>query len=1024
MPRRPAIALALVALLALPLSAVGQAPVTAGFDPHAAPVTERLDLSGPDAAHPRPWRFRISAGARAGEEASIPVPSQWELQGFGTYAYGQQRGATAEEGRYALDFEVPSAWAGRRLELVFEGAMTDTEATLNGESVGPVHRGGFTRFSWDVTSLVRPGAVQRLEVTVRERSADRSVEAAERVADYWVFGGIYRPVHLDAHPPSSIEHLAIDARADGRLRAVIETMGAPAGAEVAARVLDADGRELARIVAPVDADGRVLVEGALARPETWSHERPVLHRLEATLRDADDRALHRVERRFGFRTVELRLDGEGPGLYVNGVRTLLRGVNRHSFWPDSGRALSAARNRADAELIRALHFNAVRASHYPPDVEFLDACDELGLYVIDELPGWHDAYDTEVGARLVAEMVRRDVNHPSILLWANGNEGGWNRALDARFAVHDPQARPVIHPWDDFGGLDTGHYPSWAELEARLNDAPRGRLPFPRVAPRSLVMPTEALHALFDGGGGASLAHYWQAISRARRGAGIFLWALLDEGVVRVDRGGEIDLFGTYAPDGILDPWRRAEPSAGAVREIFTPVRVSGPVASSSAAPGSLVVALENRSAHRSLAAATVAWRILRLPGPEAARPVVVELASGTLPGPAIGPGASGRLELPGTGAAGDALELVVSLPADGALPSLELARTVLPIGADRPAAAWTRSVFETRARARGGTASTGDADHADGELVLERGGTRLALDARSGELLRLEREGRVLPLRGGSRPADGRSPVLRAARRSERGDRTSVELAYHRGLRRATWSVDDQGAVHLSWMAIDQPHEPWAGIVFDYPRERVDGATWLGGGPFGVWANRLEGAGLGVWRAPEPATADRVAVPLEGARAGVRWLRLETRDGELVLAPRRAPGDPAAPGPFVSLYRPSFPLGARGARASLPDGIAVLARIPPIGSKFHRGTGLTPPRARERILRQGAVSIAWRPGPRGARERDPLGTRVTPTTLTPTTQGDTLGAQLDLTDPASPHAADGVPGSRRFPPSDHPVPR
>jgi hypothetical protein len=1016
MPRRPATLLFALAFLAPRLDALEDpgSPAAPASDP--APVTERLDLSGPDADDPRPWRFRVSAGARAGEEATIPVPSQWELHGFGAYAYGQQDDAPAEEGRYALDFEVPAAWAGRRLELVFEGAMTDTEAWLDGEPVGPPHRGGFTRFSWDVTSLVRPGATHRLEVSVDERSADRSVNAAERDADYWVFGGIYRPVHLDAHPESSIGHLAIDARADGRLRVLVETVGAPAGAAVAARVLAASGRELARLEAPVGEDGRARLEGAVANPETWSHEHPTLHRLEATLLDGGS-ALHRIERRFGFRTVELRHDGEQPGIYVNGVRTLLRGVNRHSFWPDSGRALSAARNRADAELIRALHFNAVRASHYPPDVAFLEACDELGLYVIDELPGWHDAYDREVGASLLAEMVRRDVNHPSILLWANGNEGGWNPALDELFAVHDPQARPVIHPWDDFGGFDTGHYPSWVELAARLDDAPRGRWPLRRVAPRSLVLPTEALHALFDGGGGASLARYWQAISQARRGAGIFLWALLDEGVVRTDRGGEIDTFGNYAPDGILDPWRRLEPSALAVREVFAPVRVSGPLAGSSPETGTLTLEVENRLAERSLAEVEVAWRALRLPGPEQPRPVPVELAAGTLAGPAVAPGAVGLLEIPWPGGDGDALELVLMLPGGDALPALELARAVLPVGAERSAAAFARGVLAGGADGRSDAAEA--PSEAEGELVLARGGTRVVLDAHSGELVRLERSGRVLPLRGGSRTAGGRAPVLRAARRSEQPGRSTVELAYLRGLHRATWSVDDRGAVHLSWMAVDQPHEPWAGISFDYPRERVREVTWLGGGPFGVWGNRLEGARLGVWSAPRPATAERVAVPLEGARAGVRWARLDTLDGELVIAPHRPLGDARAPddagarGPFLSLYRPSFPEGARGARAALPDGIAVLERIPPIGTKFHHGDELEPPRARERTLRHGRLSIAWRPATRGAAAN---ATAV----MTAATRGDTVGDRPGAPDALTPRAAHAGASARPAPqPSD-----
>ena len=119
--------------------------------------------------------------------------------------------------------------------------------------------------------------------------------------------------------------------------------------------------------------------------------------------------------------------------------------------------------------------NAVRMSHYPPDRHFLETCDELGLYVIDELTGWQAKYDTEVGAPLVKELVRRDVNHPSVVFWANGNEGGFNFDLDDDYAPEDPQGRTVIHPWDAFNGIDTLHYPAVRLLRAEVPARPRPR---------------------------------------------------------------------------------------------------------------------------------------------------------------------------------------------------------------------------------------------------------------------------------------------------------------------------------------------------------------------------------------------------------------------------------------------------------------------------------------------------------------------------------------------------------------------
>ena len=117
--------------------------------------------------------------------------------------------------------------------------------------------------------------------------------------------------------------------------------------------------------------------------------------------------------------------------------------------------------------------NAVRMSHYPPDPAFLEAADELGLYVLDELAGWQGFYDTPTGARLIGQMVRRDVNHPSILFWDNGNEGGWNTDNDGEFARWDPQRRPVLHPWAIHGGINTDHYENYdstVKLERRARD--------------------------------------------------------------------------------------------------------------------------------------------------------------------------------------------------------------------------------------------------------------------------------------------------------------------------------------------------------------------------------------------------------------------------------------------------------------------------------------------------------------------------------------------------------------------------
>src|SRR5205085_1398917 len=198
-------------------------------------------------------------------------------------------------------------------------------------------------------------------------------------------------------------------------------------------------------------------------------------------------------------------------------------------------------------------------SHYPPAPHFLAAAHSLGLYVPDELTGWQQAYSTAAGRPLVREMVTRDVNHPSIVLWDNGNEGGFNFELDPDFAQYDPQHRTVIHPWLNWNGINTGHYEAY--------DCCAGGSSF--FHGDDLIMPTEFVHALYDGGGGAGLDDWWREMLAHPLAIGGFIWAFADEGIVRADQGGAIDVAGNQAPDGLVGPYRKKEGSFFAVKQIW-----------------------------------------------------------------------------------------------------------------------------------------------------------------------------------------------------------------------------------------------------------------------------------------------------------------------------------------------------------------------------------------------------------------------------------------------------------------------
>ena len=128
--------------------------------------------------------------------------------------------------------------------------------------------------------------------------------------------------------------------------------------------------------------------------------------------------VHIHEERIGFRTIEFR---PKDGIYVNGTKIIVKGTNRHSFHPDGGRTTNRELSLQDDLLIKEMNMNAVR-SHYPPDKHFLEICDSLGIFYLNELAGWQNSYDTETGLKLLSEMINRDVNHPCIFMWSNGNE--------------------------------------------------------------------------------------------------------------------------------------------------------------------------------------------------------------------------------------------------------------------------------------------------------------------------------------------------------------------------------------------------------------------------------------------------------------------------------------------------------------------------------------------------------------------------------------------------------------------------
>ncbi len=342
---------------------------------------------------------------------------------------------------YRKRFRLPEALDGRRLFIDFEGAMIASEVFVNGVKVGE-YEGGFTPFSFDITNFV--DETRENVVTVRLDSSERAdIPPFGFVVDYLTFGGIYRQVALRYVEPVYIKDVFIRTKdvlteapkieADVTLindtsQSVSITLSANLATVYGLHIDSAKDQ----ITLPPNQEHHFTVVGLadLSQIELWSLTTPTLYTLDVEVR-ANGEQIDLQSNRFGFREAEFRKDG---GFYLNGERLKLIGLNRHQTYAYIGAAAPARLQRKDADIIKhELGCNIVRTSHYPQSKHFINRCDEIGLLVFEEIPGWQHIGDTDwqgISLRDVEAMITRDRNHPSIIMWGvRINESQDNPAL-------------------------------------------------------------------------------------------------------------------------------------------------------------------------------------------------------------------------------------------------------------------------------------------------------------------------------------------------------------------------------------------------------------------------------------------------------------------------------------------------------------------------------------------------------------------------------------------------------------------
>ncbi|SHM62508.1 Beta galactosidase small chain [Chitinophaga jiangningensis] len=865
-------------------------------------------LSGTDKDHTVNWDFYCSGGRQSGRWTTIPVPSNWEQQGFGSYNYGHDKEKADEQGVYRCQFTAPENWRERHVDIVFEGVMTDAEVKINGKLAGPIHQGGFYQFRYDISKLLHNGSNQ-LEVKVSKMSANASVNRAERNGDFWVLGGIYRPVYLEVKPVVHINRVAINAGANGQFTVHAYTTALSAGYSITSEVQTMSGRPLKE---PVSIQGNntgvYTLHQSFDKPATWSAEAPNRYQAVITIKKGSQ-TIHRITQPFGFRTVEIR---PHDGIYVNNVKVIFKGVNRHSAWPETGRTLSKAISIEDVNLMKDMNMNAVRMSHYPPDVHFLDVCDSLGLFVLDELTGWQAAYDTIVGHKLVRELVERDVNHPSVIAWDNGNEGGFNRALDGDYAMHDPQQRPVLHPWERYNGVDTKHYPNFNYLvNASLYD-------------QDIYLPTEFMHGLYDGGMGAGLADFWDRMLMHPRGAGGFLWAFADEGLVRTDKNGIIDTDGNHAPDGIVGPHREKEGSFYTIREIWSPVHIT-----LAAIPANFngLLPVENRYDYTSLSQCRFGWQLLKFTSP-GKKEKADTLASGTITAPELAPHTKGflSLQLPEGWREADAL-LVTAWDNHG--------RQIITRSWPLQLPANVEQLFT----ATGGKVNVVTNNDT---MAVDNGKATYYFSSSSGHLLHILTPKGKISLGGGPVLA-GVSQQLKEFKAGNDADAFVVWARYDgNGFLYVKWTFQPGVPAKLDYSYSIKGEAPYMGITFRYPEEKVTGLSWQGEGPYRVWKNRLQGNLFGSWYKAynNTVTGESWVYPeFKGYHANVYQATFHTTEQPITFYTGNA-------GTFLQVFKPAPPKGAanNNTNPAFPEGdIGFLNAISPIGTKFQDAAQMGP---------------------------------------------------------------------------------
>ncbi len=876
---------------------------------------------------------------------SIPVPSCWQMLGYGRpqytnvrYPYPLDPPKVPQDnpvGLYHREFHLPEGWDGMRVHIVFEGVSSAFYLWINGRMVG-FSKGSHMPAEFDITDFVCRGG-NSMFVQVFQWSDGSYLEDQ----DFWRLSGIFRDVYLLARPNVHLWDVFVKtpmrpgrAGAELCVEAVVRNAGGAASRAGAlrAKLLDADGRavldEAIGSIGAIGAGREKLLEKSFraASPHLWSAEDPYLYTLLLSLEDGAGGTIEAAMFRVGFRDVRIK-DGV---FLVNGAPVKIRGVNRHEMDPDLGYAVTYRSMLQDILMMKRHNINAVRTSHYPDDPRWLDLCDEYGLYVIDEAdlethgfgytapdipardPRWREAFlDRAV------RLVERDKNHPCVVMWSLGNESGYgpNHDAMAKWIRSRDKSRPIHYERaGDAKVVDVVSvmYPTVEYLVEEGKKA-SDRRPF---------FMCEYAHAMGNGPG--NLMEYWDAIWTYPRLMGGCVWEWCDHGIRRKTPEG-VEYFayggdfgdwpndGNFCIDGMVFPDRRPHPALIEYKKALEPVKVE-PVD-----PAAGKFRIVNRYDFLTLAHLRCEWRL-------------------EVEGRTVG---MGTIELPPVPPRGSA-EATVPIPAAGVSQNFPpLLSMSFKLDKDFPwapaghEAAWAqfelpRSTaaaeevgIRPETRARHLAARPGLSFRHEGRMLLLAGDSfGIAFDMVRGTIASWEFEGfemiSLAPhLHIWRAPIDNdkwikpewekwsldrvRTRIASCELAESNGETLELRTEYTiaspgrkpalKGS--ARWSFYGSGEVAVSQhvkLAEDLPPLPRLGIRLAMP-SLFDRLMWYGRGPHENYPDRKESAAIGLYS----MAADEMYVPYifpqeNGGRSDVRWAALTDARGVGLMAAGDAP--------------------------------------------------------------------------------------------------------------------------------------